>query len=505
MKRFPLAALAALVTCAAVADEGMWTFDNPPRAVIQSTYGVDLDEAWLNRVREGTVRLDGGCTGSFISGEGLILTNHHCAEACIADNSTPDSDLNTNGFLAATREKEPRCGDDSISRAGRHRRRHRRGHQGDGRRRGRRRGRSAPQRADAARAGLRGSLEEQRAAALKCERVTLYQGGQYWLYKYKRYEDVRLVFAPEKDIAAFGGDPDNFQFPRWCLDMSILRAYENGKPAEDAEPPAHQLGRRRSRRPGVRGRPSRQHRPPADGGAARDPAHDLHAVLADALLGTARPHAPVLEDGRGTAAHGRGLPEPDRERDQGAPQAVRRAARPGADRRGRRRRKRRCAPRSPRSASSRARRRPGTTSRRRSSPGATSWCRTPSSRAARPSTASCSCHARTLVRARRRARQAERVAARGFTEARLPRVKQGLEAPKPDLPGVRDPAPVVRPRAHARMARPGSPARAPGVRQRLARHARRRAWCATASSRIRPRASPCTRAARPRSRRARIR
>ena len=231
MKRFPLAALAALATSAAVADEGMWTFDNPPRAVIQSTYGVDLDEAWLNRVREGTVRLDGGCTGSFISSEGLILTNHHCAEACIADNSTPDSDLNTNGFLAAAREQEKRCGDDSISvLVGME---------------------NVTAAVAKATAGVtdEGLVEARRSeltrleqaceeaskkggAALKCERVTLYQGGQYWLYKYRRYEDVRLVFAPEKDIAAFGGDPDNFQFPRWCLDMSILRAYENGKPAQ---------------------------------------------------------------------------------------------------------------------------------------------------------------------------------------------------------------------------------------------------------------------------------
>ena len=231
MKRFPLAALAALATCAAVADEGMWTFDNPPRAVIQSTYGVDLDQAWLNRVREGTVRLDGGCTGSFISTEGLILTNHHCAEECIANNSTPESDLNTNGFLAASREQEPRCGEDSISvlvgtedvtaavtqaTAG-----------------------VAPDAVVEARRRELTRLEQaceeaskKAGAALKCERVSLYQGGQYWLYKYKRYEDVRLVFAPEKDIAAFGGDPDNFQFPRWCLDMSILRAYENGKPAK---------------------------------------------------------------------------------------------------------------------------------------------------------------------------------------------------------------------------------------------------------------------------------
>jgi hypothetical protein len=231
MKRFPVAALAALACCVAVADEGMWTFDNPPRAVIADKYGVNLDDAWLKRVREGTVRLDSGCTGSFISRDGLILTNHHCAEECIANNSTPENDLVGNGFLAGSREQEPRCGDDSISvlvgtedvtaqvaKA------------------------TAGIADDAIVEARRSELTRLEQAcevasktsaggALKCERVTLYQGGQYWLYKYKRYEDVRLVFAPERDIAAFGGDPDNFQFPRWCLDMSILRAYENGKPA----------------------------------------------------------------------------------------------------------------------------------------------------------------------------------------------------------------------------------------------------------------------------------
>jgi hypothetical protein len=231
MKRISLAALAAIASCIAVADEGMWTFDNPPRAAIADKYGVNLDTEWLDRVREGTVRLDSGCTASFISGEGLILTNHHCAEDCIANNSTPEKDLVGTGFLAATREQEPRCSDDSISvlvgmedvtaqvvKATA-------GTADDAIVEARRRELTKLEQA------CEEASEKSADGALKCERVTLYQGGQYWLYKYKRYEDVRLVFAPERDIAAFGGDPDNFQFPRWCLDMSILRAYENGKPA----------------------------------------------------------------------------------------------------------------------------------------------------------------------------------------------------------------------------------------------------------------------------------
>ncbi|HEY7753208.1 MAG TPA: S46 family peptidase [Steroidobacteraceae bacterium] len=232
MKRIPVAALAALASLSAVADEGMWTFDNPPREAIASKYGVTLDDAWLDRVQRATVRLESGCTGSFISADGLVLTNHHCAEECIAQNSTPENDLVGNGFYAGTREKERKCGEEAVSvlvgtenvtakvaaaTAGL----------------------SAEAAGEARRAELtrlEQSCEEaskkSKGGELKCERVSLYEGGQHWIYQYKRYEDVRLVFAPEKDIATFGGDPDNFQFPRWCLDMSILRAYENGKPAK---------------------------------------------------------------------------------------------------------------------------------------------------------------------------------------------------------------------------------------------------------------------------------
>jgi hypothetical protein len=232
MMRILIAVMTAMVSLSASADEGMWTFDNPPRAAIAEKFGVTLDAAWLDRVRLATVRLEGGCTGSFISADGLILTNHHCGEDCIAQNSTPGSDLVGNGYLAGTREKELRCGQEAISvLVGME---------------------DVTARVAAATAGLAAdavvearrreltkleqACEEASAktkgGAQKCERVSLYQGGQYWIYKYKRYEDVRLVFAPERGIAQFGGDPDNFQFPRWCLDMSILRAYENGKPAK---------------------------------------------------------------------------------------------------------------------------------------------------------------------------------------------------------------------------------------------------------------------------------
>ncbi len=232
MKLVLMAALAAFAAFPAAAEEGMWTFDNPPRAAIAEKYGVTLDSAWLDRVREATVRLETGCTGSFISGDGLILTNHHCAEDCISQRSSEGNDLVASGFLAGTREQELKCEGDAVSVLV--------GTEDVTAIVGAAIKGIAPEGVVAARRAeltkLEQACEESSAKAkggpLKCERVSLYQGGQFWLYKYRRYEDVRLVFAPERDIAAFGGDPDNFQFPRWCLDMSILRAYENGKPAK---------------------------------------------------------------------------------------------------------------------------------------------------------------------------------------------------------------------------------------------------------------------------------
>jgi len=220
-----------IVAPRAFGDAGMWTFDNFPRELVKRKYGADIDGAWLDRVRTATIRLS-NCTASFVSPDGLILTNHHCAEACLDEHSTADKNLLRSGFLARTRESELRCGTqiaDVLT--------------------------GTENVTDQVAAAIKGlddksandtrkktltqleqacEDESKRApgGALKCESVDLYQGGQYWLYKYHRYDDVRLVFAPERDIAAFGGDPDNFQFPRWCLDMSVLRAYgPDGKPA----------------------------------------------------------------------------------------------------------------------------------------------------------------------------------------------------------------------------------------------------------------------------------
>ena len=221
----------ALLCGPACADEGMWTYHDFPAALVKQRYGADISTAWLDRVRTATVRLS-GCTASFVSPDGLILTNHHCAAGCLDENSTSGQNLIRDGFLAPTREKELRCGTQvadvlvamknvtpEVAAAIRG---------------------LEPQAANDARKKVLTQLEQacEQASAkaktgpLKCESVTLYQGGQYWLYEYHRYQDLRVVFAPEEGIAAFGGDPDNFQFPRWCLDMALLRAYDShGKPA----------------------------------------------------------------------------------------------------------------------------------------------------------------------------------------------------------------------------------------------------------------------------------
>ena len=221
----------ALLCSAAYADEGMWTFDGFPEAVVNAQYGAEVNQAWLDHVRLSTIRLT-NCTASFISPNGLILTNHHCVESCLAELSSKDNNLLELGFQSSDKLPERRCSTqladvlvgmenvtDRILKSTRG---------------------LDDKLANEARKRMLTELEQScevasnRSASgrMKCQAVTLYQGGEYFIYKYKRYDDVRLVFAPEGDIAAFGGDPDNFQYPRWSLDFSILRAYEHGKPAK---------------------------------------------------------------------------------------------------------------------------------------------------------------------------------------------------------------------------------------------------------------------------------
>ncbi len=227
---FEIRAFAIAMTvfsCSVLADEGMWTIDNFPDDRIQSRYGVTIDEDWLRSAQLATTRLENGCTGSFSSADGLVLTNNHCVWGCIRNLSTAERNLSDEGFMAVTREEELRCPGQQISVLMNY------SNVTD-------QVANATSGLDDAEANearkatlteLESACEEASGGELNCEAVTLYNGGQYFIYEYKRYDDVRLVFAPELDIAAFGGDPDNFNFPRWCLDMSFLRAYEDGEPA----------------------------------------------------------------------------------------------------------------------------------------------------------------------------------------------------------------------------------------------------------------------------------
>ena len=212
---------------AAIADEGMWPFNIIPRAEIKKRYGFDVTDAWLKKVQLASVRFNNGGSGSFVSADGLVLTNHHIAADTLQKISTPEQDYVKEGFYAPTREREAKAPDlelnqlvsiedvtarvTSAVKPG-----------------------MSPAEANAARQSTVAAIEKESTekTGLRSDVITLYQGGQYNLYRYKKYTDVRLVFAPEFAIAFFGGDPDNFNFPRYDLDMALFRVYENDKPVK---------------------------------------------------------------------------------------------------------------------------------------------------------------------------------------------------------------------------------------------------------------------------------
>jgi hypothetical protein len=215
---------AALISGSALGDEGMWTFNRLPKEALKKRYGFEPSDAWTDHVRRSSVRV-AGCSGSFVSGSGLTLTNHHCAEQCISQLSTAERDYIKAGFYAAAPDRELVCPAYEI---------HQLGEISDVTARIQNATRNLDGEAFHRAFKAESAVIEQACATSRdvtCEVVSLYHGGIYELYQYRRYSDVRLVFAPEVDVAFFGGDPDNFNFPRYALDVAFLRAYEGGKPA----------------------------------------------------------------------------------------------------------------------------------------------------------------------------------------------------------------------------------------------------------------------------------
>src|SRR5437660_7166134 len=211
------------------ADEGMWPFNNVPRAEIKKKYGFDVTDEWLRKVQLASVRFNNGGSGSFVSPKGLVLTNYHIVEDIVNDVSTPQKDLAKEGFVARTPAKEIKAPslelnvlmsiEDVTTRV-------------NG---AVKTGTSDAQAFPARRAEIATiESESTKATGLRSDVITLYQGGQYNLYRYKKYTDVRLVFVPEFHAAFFGGDPDNFNFPRFNIDMALVRIYENNQPVHPA-------------------------------------------------------------------------------------------------------------------------------------------------------------------------------------------------------------------------------------------------------------------------------
>jgi hypothetical protein len=221
---------AAFVSLSLAADEGMWLFNRPPRAILKQRYGFDPSQAWLDHLQKSSVRFNSGGSGSFVSADGLLLTNHHVGLDCLAKISTKKKDYVATGFAAKSNAEEVKCVDlelnvlmsiedvtqrvnAAVPAA------------------------ATPAQAQAARRGVMAAIEQEslQKSGLRSDVVTLFQGAEYHLYRYKKYTDVRLVFAPEVDIAFFGGDPDNFEYPRYDLDICFFRAYENDKPVHPTD------------------------------------------------------------------------------------------------------------------------------------------------------------------------------------------------------------------------------------------------------------------------------
>lgn len=222
-----LAGFALQTVPVSLADEGMWPFNNVPRADIKRKYGFEVTDEWLRKVQLASVRFNNGGSGSFVSPNGLVLTNYHIVEDIVGELSSAQKDYAKEGFVAHSQADELKAEglelnvlesledvtgkvNESVTA-----------------------GMSAPDANAARRAAISAiETESSKATGLRSDVVTLYQGGQYNLYRYKKYTDVRLVFVPEFQAAFFGGDPDNFNFPRFNIDMALVRVYENDQPVK---------------------------------------------------------------------------------------------------------------------------------------------------------------------------------------------------------------------------------------------------------------------------------
>ena len=219
--------LAVALSDLAFGDEGMWLFNNPPLKQFKEKYQFEPTKDWLEHLQKSSVRFNSGGSGSFVSANGLCITNHHVGLDTLQKISSEKSNYVRDGFYAKSQKEEVKATDlelnvlmsiedvtDRVKSAVN--------------------SSMSPDDANKARANAIAQIEKEsrEKTGLRSDVVTLYQGAQFHLYCYKRYDDVRLVFAPEEQIAFYGGDPDNFEYPRFDLDICIFRAYENGKPAK---------------------------------------------------------------------------------------------------------------------------------------------------------------------------------------------------------------------------------------------------------------------------------
>ena len=227
MTKLLIATMLCAAAVASFADEGMWLFNQPPREILRERYQFDATDAWLEHLQKSSARFNSGGSGSFLSEDGLLISNHHVGADALQKISTKEKNYLRDGFYAHTPAEEIKCLDleinvlqsieDVTERINA----------------------AVPKDASAAdafaaRRKVIAEVEKEslERTGLRSDVVTLWQGGAYHLYRYKRYTDVRIVFAPEQQIAFYGGDPDNFEFPRHDLDICLFRVYENGKPAK---------------------------------------------------------------------------------------------------------------------------------------------------------------------------------------------------------------------------------------------------------------------------------